>query len=434
MKLKPVRIGLWDQYGGSMPSGWTRWLFEQFEFPFEVVFPQTLDAGNLNAKFDVLVFVDGAHSGARRRGGGGGGFGAQPAAERFPAEFRGWLGRVTVAKTVPELKKFVENGGTILTIGSSTVARPSSRSAGSRRARRDASNGASSGRCRARSSTFPARSSKRGSTTRNPLAYGMDERAMVFFDESPAFRLQPEAGAQGREAGRVVRQRRRRCAAAGRGVSSTSIRRSRSSRRRSARAASCCSAPRSPGARSRTARSSCCSTASTTARATPAAAGDGRTTDQPNHGADCGLTARLRSAPVLTARTCAHRCARSRAFRDCHATLVRRRGQEVTLAPLAAACRDRAEASCHPRHRATGRSTTLGARARHPDTIHACSVERERSRRASRCRVDARGERRACRPATALVIARRQRADATPETLAANAFVSRARPGASRSR
>ena len=34
LKLKPVRIGLYDQYGGSMPSGWTRWLFEQYEFPF----------------------------------------------------------------------------------------------------------------------------------------------------------------------------------------------------------------------------------------------------------------------------------------------------------------------------------------------------------------------------------------------------------------
>ena len=33
------RIGLWDQYGGSMPSGHVRWLLEQFEFPFEVVYP-----------------------------------------------------------------------------------------------------------------------------------------------------------------------------------------------------------------------------------------------------------------------------------------------------------------------------------------------------------------------------------------------------------
>ena len=46
-KLKQPRIALWDRYGGSMPSGWTRWILEQFEFPFTVVYPQTLDAGNL---------------------------------------------------------------------------------------------------------------------------------------------------------------------------------------------------------------------------------------------------------------------------------------------------------------------------------------------------------------------------------------------------
>ena len=47
MKLNPVRIGLWDTYGGSMPSGWTRWLLEQYEFPFQVVYPKALDAGDL---------------------------------------------------------------------------------------------------------------------------------------------------------------------------------------------------------------------------------------------------------------------------------------------------------------------------------------------------------------------------------------------------
>ena len=42
-----------------MPSGWTRLILEQFEFPFEVVYPPQLDAGDLKSKFDVLVFVDG---------------------------------------------------------------------------------------------------------------------------------------------------------------------------------------------------------------------------------------------------------------------------------------------------------------------------------------------------------------------------------------
>ena len=32
--LKTPRIALVDVYGGSMPSGWNRWLMEQFEFPY----------------------------------------------------------------------------------------------------------------------------------------------------------------------------------------------------------------------------------------------------------------------------------------------------------------------------------------------------------------------------------------------------------------
>ncbi len=59
-RLRSMRVGLWDVYGGSMPSGWTRWLLEQFEFPFEVVYQKGLDAGNLAGRFDVLIFVDGA--------------------------------------------------------------------------------------------------------------------------------------------------------------------------------------------------------------------------------------------------------------------------------------------------------------------------------------------------------------------------------------
>src|SRR5207302_6721367 len=61
--LRPVRIGLWDRYGGSMPSGWTRWLLERFEFPFRVVYPPELDAADLRDKLDVLILPDGAFGG-----------------------------------------------------------------------------------------------------------------------------------------------------------------------------------------------------------------------------------------------------------------------------------------------------------------------------------------------------------------------------------
>jgi hypothetical protein len=194
LKLKPVRIGLADQYGGSMPSGWTRWLFEQYEFPFEVVYPQTLDAGNLNAKFDVLIFVDGAIPGRDGGGGGGGGFG-QPPADSIPAEFRGWLGRVTVSKTVPELKRFTENGGTVITIGSSTafgylLGLPI----------RDALVERVAGgveRPLPREKYYiPGSILEARIDNTQPIAWGMDDRAMVFYDESPAFRLEPDAAAK----------------------------------------------------------------------------------------------------------------------------------------------------------------------------------------------------------------------------------------------
>jgi hypothetical protein len=58
--LRPLRVGLWDRYGGSMPSGWTRWILEQHQFPFELVFPPEIDAGNLRQRFDVIVFPSGA--------------------------------------------------------------------------------------------------------------------------------------------------------------------------------------------------------------------------------------------------------------------------------------------------------------------------------------------------------------------------------------
>jgi hypothetical protein len=119
--LKPVRVGLWDRYGGSMPSGWTRWLLERFEFPFQLVFAPELDKGNLRDQFDVLIFVTGAipqRGGVRRPPQRSD---PPPANEEsIPPEWRGRRGSITAKTTVPQLRSFLEAGGTILTIGSST--------------------------------------------------------------------------------------------------------------------------------------------------------------------------------------------------------------------------------------------------------------------------------------------------------------------------
>ena len=131
--LRELRIGLYDTYSGGMPSGWTRLLLENFEFPFEVVYPPMLDAGELNAKYDVLVFVDsglsagggGGRGGGGRGGGGRGGGGAEPQRDPrddrppsvpYDEEYTRRRGSFS-AQTLENVKQFVQNGGTVIAIG-----------------------------------------------------------------------------------------------------------------------------------------------------------------------------------------------------------------------------------------------------------------------------------------------------------------------------
>jgi zinc carboxypeptidase len=199
-KLRPMRIGLWDRYGGSMPSGWVRWLLEQYEFPFTVVFPPSLDAGDLASKFDVLIFVDGAipardGGGPGGRGGGGGG-GGPIDPQSIPAEFRDRLGNVTVAKTVPRLREFLEAGGTILTIGSSTALGYNTGLPIANALMERTQDGAERPLQREKYYIPGSVLQVRVDNT-NPLAYGMGEKVDVFFDNSPVFRLRPDAAMKG---------------------------------------------------------------------------------------------------------------------------------------------------------------------------------------------------------------------------------------------
>ena len=62
------------------------------------MYPQTLDAGNLNRKYDVLVLTDGAFRKSAGIAAGG---------SQYSCGIPSWLGRITEDKTVPQLKKFV---------------------------------------------------------------------------------------------------------------------------------------------------------------------------------------------------------------------------------------------------------------------------------------------------------------------------------------
>jgi hypothetical protein len=190
LDIDPVRVGLWDEYGGSMPSGWTRFLFDSFEFPYETVFPRSLDEGELRERFDVLVFVTGAVPASDRSGGGEWGiFGSMPDEDRIPEAYREWLGRVTVAETVPHLLEFLEEGGTIVAIGTSTAMGSHAGLALSDHLVQE-----DGGRLPEDRFYIPGSVLRMSVDNTNPVAYGLPAEVDVFFNNSPVLRLEaPDA-------------------------------------------------------------------------------------------------------------------------------------------------------------------------------------------------------------------------------------------------
>ena len=190
-RVKPMRIGLIDRYGGNMPSGWTRLVMEQFEFPYTLVYPQELDKGGLRAKYDVLVMTDGMYSDGTGGRGGGGGFGGSPDTTLTPPEFRNRLGRISAETTVPKLKEFMEAGGRIVTIGSSIAL---GKSIGL-----PIDNFLMDGvRPLAREKYYiPGSLLEVKMDTSATVTAGMPARTVIMFDNSPVMKLGPDAAAKG---------------------------------------------------------------------------------------------------------------------------------------------------------------------------------------------------------------------------------------------
>lgn len=176
-----------------MPSGWTRWIFEAFEFPYELVYPRRLNEGDLRKQYDVLIFVtDAIPLSDSDSGDDFAIFGEGPDEEAIPGEFQAWLGEVTVAETVPHLLRFVEEGGTLITVGNSTSM--------ARHAGLPLSDHLVDGEGRPLGEAdyyVPGSVLRVRVDNTQPLAYGMPGQLDVFFNNSPVMRLQPQAHTAG---------------------------------------------------------------------------------------------------------------------------------------------------------------------------------------------------------------------------------------------
>jgi hypothetical protein len=155
------------------------------------VFPQELNAGNLKAKYDVLLFPDGAipENDNPQQGFFGG---RQPNADDIPAQFRGWLGNVTVKETIPHLKRFAEEGGAIVAFGGSAVlGHHLGVPVGDHIVETDA-NGAT--RSLPRDKYYiPGSILRVAVDNTSPLGFGFEPHVDVMFDNSPVLRVGPAA-------------------------------------------------------------------------------------------------------------------------------------------------------------------------------------------------------------------------------------------------
>ncbi|HXE31681.1 MAG TPA: M14 metallopeptidase family protein [Terriglobales bacterium] len=168
LALKLPRTALYQSWVSQIDEGWTRWIFDQDGIPYARLQDAEVRAGNLNAKFDVIVIPDQA---ARSLVNG------NPAG-RVPPEYAGGLG----AQGMAGLKAFVEGGGTLVALNQASLAFL------------DWTGGQVQNALEGDKQFYSPGSILRVTTDpSDPLAYGAAPETAIFSEQSPAFALSGQA-------------------------------------------------------------------------------------------------------------------------------------------------------------------------------------------------------------------------------------------------
>jgi hypothetical protein len=181
-KLKTPRLALYKPWVASMDEGWTRWLLEQFEFPFTNIHDADVKAGQLEKRFDIIV-IPAISTNAIVNG------------HKPGTILPNYVGGTTSAG-VRNIKKFVEAGGTLVTMNSGCLfaidelgvpvrdALKTFRGAGRRGYGQTATAEQLDFAC-------PGSILRMKFDPNHPVAYGMPEEAPAYFTRSPAFNILP---------------------------------------------------------------------------------------------------------------------------------------------------------------------------------------------------------------------------------------------------
>ena len=166
VRLKSPRVGLYHAWGGNIDEGWTRWLLEQFEFPFTSLYDKDIRAGDLRARFDVIILPDASYDSMLS--------GLAPGS--MPAEFTGGM----TAPGVANLYDFVAGGGTLVAMDTAAELPLVAFGLPIRN---------TVGRLADTDFYIPGSLLRIKVDNTQPVAFGMPADAIAFFAHSPAFSL-----------------------------------------------------------------------------------------------------------------------------------------------------------------------------------------------------------------------------------------------------
>ncbi len=100
------RVALYKPWTANMDEGWTRWVFDQYGVPYATLTDSAARAGDLRARYDVVIVPDMTLREAREG----------MSAKQVPAPYAGGLGDAGIAA----LRAFAEAGGTIVLVDRAT--------------------------------------------------------------------------------------------------------------------------------------------------------------------------------------------------------------------------------------------------------------------------------------------------------------------------
>jgi len=188
---KSTRIGVYKSWVPNIDEGWTRWVLEQFEFPYRSLLDADVRRGSLRESLDVLVLPDATAKTILD--------GNAPGS--VPSEFTGGIGLAGSAA----LEQFVREGGTLVALDSAADLPIELFGLGVRNVLKGVPN---------QEYYAPGGLLRVAYDPAQPLAWGMPREGVVFVEHGPAFEEegsrseegeeQPAAGPTGRPQPRVA--------------------------------------------------------------------------------------------------------------------------------------------------------------------------------------------------------------------------------------